>query len=237
MLRWVPPRRSATLFRAVTEIIEQRHAFRFAPDAHLSRILERLVIPVDGFLAIEHHREMVALKIYPEAVPLVRRHLHIRPLLFRTAAVYCVVDGDVVLERVGTGDVVVIRVLRAPCEAPSLVILARQGLELYFHKTILDVAVVPEADGIGGHTRLFEDVRFTRSRAVLYHHPPRGARAGLCRRPAIGGLAGLILIKIDCDGLSDEHGDIQGHEHGDERPSDIVHTNLLLHSRTVPTPC
>src|SRR5207247_1626429 len=79
--------RSATLFRAITEIIEQGHAVRFGPNANFSRILERLVIPVDGFLPIEHHGEMVALKIHTQAVPLIRRHLHIRPLLFRTPAV------------------------------------------------------------------------------------------------------------------------------------------------------
>ena len=124
-----------------------------------------------------------------------------------------VVDGDVVLEGIGAGDVVVVGVLRAPDEAAGLVFLAGDGLELHFHKPVLDVAVIPEADGIGGLAGLFEDVGFT-GRVLSWTTDHFAAPVPVCVavQPA-GALPTCSLSKLIRDGLSDERGDIQGHEY------------------------
>src|SRR4029450_8464704 len=145
---------AARLLRSIHKIIERRDAVRLRPDAHLSRILERVVVPVERFLAVERHREMGALKIHTQRMPLVGRHLQARPLLLGPAAVDRVVDGDVVLERVRSRDVVVVGVLRAPDQAAGLVLLAGDRLELHFDEPVLEAGIVFQAHRLGGLYRL-----------------------------------------------------------------------------------
>src|SRR5580765_3895967 len=58
--------------RGIHEVIELRLAVGFCPHADLPRVLERLVVPIERLLAVERHREMTALKLDPEGMPLVR---------------------------------------------------------------------------------------------------------------------------------------------------------------------
>src|SRR4051812_13488930 len=73
--------RQNRLLRAIGKVIELRHAVRFRPDADLPRVLERVIVPVQGLLAIERDGEMAALEINPQRVPLIGRHFHVRALL------------------------------------------------------------------------------------------------------------------------------------------------------------
>src|SRR5262245_1749218 len=109
--------RRGRLFGPIHEIVELRDAVRLGPDIDFPRLLERLVVPLEGLLAVECDREMTRLELDAERVPLARRHGHSRPLLLGTAAVDGMVDRHVVLERVRTGDVVVVRILRTPHDA------------------------------------------------------------------------------------------------------------------------
>jgi hypothetical protein len=65
---------SVTKFRKllgpVGEVVEQGHAIRLRPDAYFARLLELLVVPVNGFLTIERDREVAALKVHAERVPI-----------------------------------------------------------------------------------------------------------------------------------------------------------------------
>src|SRR5262245_1612315 len=72
--------RRGRLFRPIHEIVELRDAVRLRPDADFPRVLERVVVPVEGFLAVERDREMTRLELDAERVPLVRRHSHSRAL-------------------------------------------------------------------------------------------------------------------------------------------------------------
>src|SRR5260370_31351939 len=94
------------LFGAVREIIEQSHAVGLSPNTDLSGILERAVFPINRLLAIERHREMVVLKVYPHGVPYVGSHFHIRTLLFTSPPIDRLIDGHVVFQRVRSIDVV-----------------------------------------------------------------------------------------------------------------------------------
>ena len=98
------------------------------------------------------------MKLHPQAVPFIGGDLHVRTLFLGPSAINRMVDGYVVLERVGSGDVVIVRVLGAPDNPAGLVFLPGNRLELHFHRTVLDARIVLQADGIGRHSRLLQDV-------------------------------------------------------------------------------
>src|SRR6185369_11123877 len=85
------------LLRGIHKVIELRHAIGFRPHADPACVLERLVVPIECLLAVERHREMTALEIDPEGMPLVRWDLHVRALLFRTPTIDRVINRHVVL--------------------------------------------------------------------------------------------------------------------------------------------
>src|SRR5262245_17101202 len=60
-----------TSFCSVHEVIEQSDAIRFRPHANLAGILERVIVPFDGFLPIKSDGEMIVLKIDAQCVPLI----------------------------------------------------------------------------------------------------------------------------------------------------------------------
>src|SRR5438552_18105352 len=135
---------------AVTEIVEQRHAVRFGPNANHSSSGEGLVVPLDRFLPVEGDSEMIATEIGAQAVPLAGCNFHCGALLLGALAFDRVVNADVVFEGVGASDVIVIRILGPPNHAARLVFLSRHRLELHFDKTVLDARLVLETDGISG---------------------------------------------------------------------------------------
>ena len=102
------------LFRAIAEIIKRGDTVGFGPDADLPGILERLVVPVQGLLAVADYREMTPLELDAQSVPLIGRHLHARPFLLRPTAIDRVIDRDVVFQGIRAGDIVVVRILRPP---------------------------------------------------------------------------------------------------------------------------
>src|SRR5262245_23408594 len=87
--------RRGRLFGPIHEIVELRDAVRLRPDADFPRVLERFVVPLEGFLTIEYDREMICLELDAERVPLVGRHGHPGALLLGTAAVDGVIDRQV----------------------------------------------------------------------------------------------------------------------------------------------
>ena len=76
---------ASRLFRPICKVVELRHAVCLGPDAHFSGILERLVVPIEGFLAVEHHDEVAALELDSQPVPLTAGHGHPGALLLHRA--------------------------------------------------------------------------------------------------------------------------------------------------------
>ena len=75
-------------------------------------------------------------ELHAQRVPHVRRHRCIDVLDRDPAAVLGVVERDVVLERVGARDVVVVAVLPAPDDTARLVLAAAHRLELHFDESV-----------------------------------------------------------------------------------------------------
>src|SRR6266581_4063587 len=115
---------SARGCRAVAEVVEQRHAVRLGPDAHRARAGDMAVVHLDIGLAVEHHADLFSGELHPQRVPDVPGHRRVDVLDRVAPSVLRVVEGHVVLERVGARDVIVVAVLPAPHEASGLVLAA-----------------------------------------------------------------------------------------------------------------
>ena len=67
-------------------------------------------------------------------------------LLLGALAIDGVINRDVVFQRIGSRDVIVVGVLEAPDQATGLVFFAGDRLELDFDEAVLQVRVVLEAN-------------------------------------------------------------------------------------------
>src|SRR2546426_9374110 len=89
----------------VLEIIKQREAVGLRPDSDFAGVLESVVGPFNGFLAIKGDGEVVAVKIHSQGVPLVGRDLHVCSFLLGAFAFDGMIDSDIVFEGVGASNV------------------------------------------------------------------------------------------------------------------------------------
>src|SRR5712691_7301462 len=110
---------SATLWRN-REIVELDHRVRLGPEADLSR-LKRIVARVEYLRAIEPHDEVIPTGFHLQGVPRIACDFDRMVLKRPATAVDDVVDRAVVLQRVATSDVVVVRVAVAPHDSEALI--------------------------------------------------------------------------------------------------------------------
>src|SRR5689334_290634 len=129
-----PPERSRGLLDAVGEVVEERHAVGLGPHADRARPRDMVVLELDAGRAVEGNADARAGEPDRERMPLPRgdgrRHILDRG----AAAILRVVERDVVLERIGAGDVVVVAVLPTPDDAAGLILLALERLEPHLHE-------------------------------------------------------------------------------------------------------
>src|ERR1039458_4282170 len=197
-----------------TEVVEDRHAIGLGPDPDVSRIREGRVLDFEHGLAIEDDLEVVALEFHAQRVPLEWGDLFLYAVAalaaddFQDAALagHRLVEHDVVLQRVGAADVVVVLVHDAPDDAARLVFFAGQGLELHLHRAVFEGGIILDADGIRPLARLFQHVRFA-GRGVVLLDAPFG-RAGACQGadPMGWKCAGFSVIEADCFGQNGQIG-------------------------------
>ena len=117
-------------------------------------------------------------------MPLAGRHRRV-DVLERLADAPCgVVERDVVLERIGARDVVVVAVLPAPDDAAGLVVLARDRLELDLDPAVAQLAVRLHAPGKGRRSRLTQHLAPARGVGVRLDRPLRTASTGGSAGPA-----------------------------------------------------
>src|SRR5689334_5964800 len=107
------------------------------------------------------------------------------------------IDGDIVFQRIGAGDVVIVFVLAAPDNASGLILFAGNGLEFHFDKAVPKAGVVLDANGVRRLAGLFEDIRSAGRGFVLFDSPNGFAFAGLSGSPAGRWRAGPEVIVVD----------------------------------------
>src|SRR5437879_11732613 len=108
------------------KIVEVDGAVRFRPEAHLARLRESLVISIEDLAAVEVNREKRTVERDPQGAPnsggnMVGDSIGVGRFTYgrqRNALAFLdFVKHDVVFQRVGSGDVIGVRILVAPYHA------------------------------------------------------------------------------------------------------------------------
>src|SRR5688500_3636947 len=178
------------LFRAEAEVVERGHAVGLGPKPDRARSLDVLVLNVDVGLAVQRNADARRREFNPQRVPHVPRDRRVDVPDRDAAATLRVVQRDVVLERVGAGNVVVVAVLPAPHHAAGLVFLPGEGLEARFDEAVLDRCAAAHGPGKSAGAALPENVGRAGRGFVRYHRPSRSAAAGHALLPGHGQRAG-----------------------------------------------
>src|SRR5215472_11758903 len=142
------------------------------------------IFHLDSRPAVVDHADTLSGKFYAERVPGIPGDGRIDVLERVAPAVRGVVERDVVLERVGARDVVIVAVLPAPHHAACLVFAAGDRSELHFHPAVGERNVGSHAPRKGAAAGLLEHVRPARGRGVELDDPSWRASAGYAGLPA-----------------------------------------------------
>src|SRR5215831_15327029 len=158
-------REAPNLFRSpVGNFVEQRHTVGLCPQSDLSRIGESRVLDLEQLLAVVEDAKAAASELHAKSKPLMGWDRNCDPVAslpaddVKCAAHACdgLVEHDVVLERIGTGHIVVVRISGPPDDSARAILGAGNGLELYLNEAVLDVGVVLQQQGVSGSTGLFD---------------------------------------------------------------------------------
>ena len=141
-----------------------------------------------------------------QRVPLASGDWEVRALELRALAVEEMVNADVALDGVRTGDVVIARILHAPNDSARLVFLAAHGLELHFHEAVFQSRSLLECERITRRAGLLQRMGLARCGGVGHDGPHGFAFAGLRAGPAGRQRAGLGLVKCLALGSGGEGG-------------------------------
>jgi hypothetical protein len=96
------------------------------------------------------------------------------------------IEHNVVVQRVGADDVVIVGISGPPDEARRAIPRAGNGFELHRDEAVLDAAVVLEQERVGSAAGLPGDLGSRRRLLVLFDRPFRIARARARCCPALG---------------------------------------------------
>src|SRR4051812_3631509 len=124
-LRHAPP----SAKRSDHEEFEARYAIGFRPQRDLSGPREGRIGVRQQLLAIERDREAIALRTERQGMPIAGAHFDVRTGEFLAPSLHDAVEADVILERIGPREVVVVRISEAHREAPRLIHFPRHRLE------------------------------------------------------------------------------------------------------------
>src|ERR1700694_3321777 len=95
-----------------------------------------VIVQFNVNLSIERDLYSLAAEFDAQGVPLILRDGSIDVFDGVPAAVLRVIQGHIVLERVGTRDVVVVAILPATDQSPRGILVSGNGLELHFDRTV-----------------------------------------------------------------------------------------------------
>src|SRR6516225_9652413 len=139
-------REAPNLFRyPVGDIVEQRHAISLCPQSDLSRIRESLVFDLEQLLAVVEDAKAAAFELHTQRKPRIGWDRNRDPVAslpandVKCAAHACdgLVEHDVVLERIGTGHIAVVRISGPPDDSARAILGAGNGLELHLNEAVL----------------------------------------------------------------------------------------------------
>src|SRR5438132_11417150 len=159
-------RKAPNLVRCpVEDFVEQRHTVRLCPQSDLSRISESRVFDLEQLLAVVDDAKAATFELHAEGKPLIGWNRNRNPVASLPAddvkcaahAFDVLIKHDVVLERIGTGHIVVVRISGPPDDSARAIFGAGNGLELDLNEAVLDVGVVLQQQGVSGSTGLFHD--------------------------------------------------------------------------------
>jgi len=136
-------------------------------------------------------------------MPLVGRDRNVDPVAALAAdnveraadAVDGLVEHDVVFERVGADDIIIVGISGAPDEARRTILGTGDGLELHLDEAVLDVGIVLEKQRVSRLPGLFNDPQFRRRGLVLLNRPFRLAPAGFGRGPAFRSCTNRVCLE------------------------------------------
>src|SRR6516162_3650666 len=143
------PRSPESISLPRSDFVEQRHTVGLCPQSDLSRSRESRVFDLEQLSAVVENAKAVAFELHAQGKPLIgwdRNRDSVASL--PTDDVKCaahaldgLVEHDVVLERIGTGHVVVVRISGPPHDSARAILGAGNGLELYLNEAVFDVSV------------------------------------------------------------------------------------------------
>src|SRR6185295_16558283 len=119
--RAVMPRRGSSWQRPDFDLIETRHAVGFGPERDPARAREGPVGRGEQRLAVERDGEPLAFGAETEPVPFAGRDLEVRTFELLAPAFEHAVEADVVLERIGAHDIIVVRIAEPDGDAAGLI--------------------------------------------------------------------------------------------------------------------
>src|SRR4051812_17306775 len=209
------PGRGGSLRRTVAEVVEGRHAVCLRPQADRARAADMDVLQVDVRLAIQRDADLRLRELDAQRMPHVARNRCIHVLKRVAPPVRRVIERDVVLERVGACDVVVVPVFPAPYDSARLVLPALERLELDLDEAVLDRAAAQHAPWEGSASGLLQHVGGAWRRGILAHAPAGVAFARAALFPRRGQGSGRVRIEVD--GLPHSRGCRQESAHRNHR--------------------
>src|SRR5499425_1751425 len=173
-------REAPNLFRyPVGDFVEQRHTVGLCPQSDLSRSRESRVFDLEQLSAVVENAKAVAFELHAQGKPLIGwdrnrdsvASLPTDDVKWTAHALDGLVEHDVVLERIGTGHVVVVRISGPPDDSARAILGAGNGLELYLNEAVFNVSVVLQQQGVSGPTGLFDYLRIRRCGLVVFDRP------------------------------------------------------------------
>src|SRR6266851_6372755 len=183
--------------RLISEIVERRHAVGFRPHADRTWTRDVAVVQLDIGFAIEQDADPGALELGAQRVPGIARHRRIDIFDRPATAALGVVERDVVLERIGARDIVVVAVLPAPHHAARLVLATGERLELHFDRAVGKRRALLDAPGERTRSGLLEHVGRAGRAGVGFDRPARRTAAGAATHPAGRHRAGWAGVEVD----------------------------------------
>src|ERR1043166_3284320 len=197
---------SAASPRLITaHLVEQRDAVGLGPQPDLSRIGKRRILDLEHLPAVEGCGEARAFEVDAQAVPDVGWYrdghavaaLSTDDIQRAADAVDRLVEHEIVLQRIGASDVIVVGIPCAPDYAGGAILRAGQRLERHLDKAVFDADAVFQQQWEGGPARLPDDFRPRWRGVIAFDRPLRIARAGEGGGPTFRRNAGAVALESD----------------------------------------